>query len=42
MRQLGQRGTRHGRHTRTTIPAAAAAQPPDLVKRNLRDSTSGP
>ena len=35
MRQRGLRGTRRGRRTRTTIPAAAASQPPDLVKRNF-------
>src|SRR5947208_1357280 len=35
MRQRGLRGVRRGRRTRTTIPAAAASQPPDLVKRNF-------
>jgi putative transposase len=35
MRQLGLRGVRRGRRTRTTIPAAAAARPPDLVRRNF-------
>jgi len=35
MRQLGLRGVRRGRRTRTTIPAAAAGRPPDLVQRNF-------
>ena len=35
MRQRGLHGVRRGRRTRTTIPAAAASQPPDLVKRNF-------
>ena len=37
MRQLGLRGVRRGRRTRTTIPAGdAAAWPPDLVNRDFR------
>jgi putative transposase len=35
MRQLGLRGGRRGRRTRTTIPARTAGQPPDLVRRNF-------
>jgi putative transposase len=35
MRQAGLRGVRRGRRTRTTIPAAPAAWPPDLVHRNF-------
>jgi putative transposase len=35
MRQLGLRGVRRGRRTRTTIPARTAGQPPDLVRRNF-------
>ena len=37
MHQLGLRGVRRGRRTRTTIPAGhAAAWPPDLVNRDFR------
>jgi putative transposase len=36
MRQLGLRGTRRGRRTRTTIPAKDQARPPDLVNRDFR------
>jgi len=36
MRQLGLRGTRRGRRTRTTVPAADQARPPDLVNRDFR------
>lgn len=36
MRQLGLRGVRRGRRTRTTIRADAAGWPPDLVRRNFR------
>jgi putative transposase len=36
MRQLGLRGTRRGRRTRTTIPARDQARPPDLVNRDFR------
>jgi putative transposase len=35
MRQLGLRGVRRGRPKRTTIPADAAAWPPDLVRRGF-------
>jgi putative transposase len=36
MRQLGLRGVRRGRRTRTTIPARDQARPPDLVNRDFR------
>jgi putative transposase len=36
MRQLGLRGTRRGRRTRTTIPAKDQARPADLVHRDFR------
>ena len=35
MRQLGLRGVRRGRRTRTTVPARGEALPPDLVQRNF-------
>jgi len=36
MRQLGLRGVRRGRRTRTTIPARDQARPADLVNRDFR------
>jgi putative transposase len=35
MRELGLAGARRGKRVRTTIPAAAAARPADLVRRQF-------
>ena len=41
MRDLGLHGARRGKKVRTTVPAASAARPADLVRRFLRGRHSG-